>query len=124
MVLGAVYLLWMFQRVVLGEPSAFLLGLKHHLSDMTATEILTLAPLGLLVVVFGLFPGVLLDLISGSAKDALAAVAPGTAIAIDPLFVAAALGFVVVIVVVRLLALRPRPTEPDGSAVQVSEHAA
>ena len=65
MILGAVYLLWMFQRVVLGEPSAFLLGLKHHLSDMTATEILTLAPLGALVVVFGLFPGIVLQLIGG-----------------------------------------------------------
>ena len=36
MILAAAYLLWMFQRVVLGEPSAFLLGLKHHLTDMTA----------------------------------------------------------------------------------------
>ena len=42
-VLTAGYLLWMYQRVVLGEPSAFLLGLKHHLTDMTATEVLTLA---------------------------------------------------------------------------------
>jgi NADH-quinone oxidoreductase subunit M len=124
MVLGAVYLLWMFQRVVLGEPSAFLLGLKHHLSDMTATEVLTLAPLGALVVVFGLFPGVLLNLIAGPAKDALAAVAPGTAIPIDPLFIAGALGFLVVVVVVRLLALRPRPADAGGSAIQATEHAA
>ena len=35
MILSAAYLLWMFQRVALGEPSAFLLGLKHHLTDMT-----------------------------------------------------------------------------------------
>jgi NADH-quinone oxidoreductase subunit M len=124
MILGAVYLLWMFQRVVLGEPSAFLLGLKHHLVDMTPTEILTLAPLGLLVVVFGLFPGILLDVISGPAKDALAAVAPGTAIPIDPLFVAAALGFLVVVVVVRLLSLRPRATDDGAGAVAVTEHAA
>src|SRR4051812_23958422 len=70
MVLGAVYLLWMFQRVVLTEPSAFLLGLRHHLSDMTPTEILTLAPLGALVVVFGLFPGILLKIIGGSGHHA------------------------------------------------------
>src|SRR2546422_3852318 len=61
MILAAAYLLWMFQRVVLGEPSEFLLGLKHHLTDMTPTEILTLAPLAALVVVFGLVPGILLD---------------------------------------------------------------
>jgi hypothetical protein len=125
MILGAVYLLWMFQRVVLGEPSAFLLGLKHHLIDMTATELLTLAPLGALVVVFGLSPGVLLNLVSRSAKDALAAVAPGSAIAIDPLFIAAGLGVVAAVVAARLLALRPRrPTDDGGSAVQVVEHTA
>ena len=125
MILGAVYLLWMFQRVVLGEPSAFLLGLKHHLSDMTATEILTLAPLGALVVVFGLFPGIVLQLIEGPAKVALAAVAQGTAITIDPLFVAAGLGLVAAVIAARVLALRPRrPSDDGGSAVQVVEGAA
>jgi NADH-quinone oxidoreductase subunit M len=125
MILGAVYLLWMFQRVVLGEPSEFLLGLKHHVTDMTPTEILTLAPLGALVVVFGLFPGVLLDLVSGSAKEALAAVAPGSAIAIDPVFIAAGLGLLAAVVVARLLALRPRrPTDDGASAVQAAEPAA
>ena len=125
MILGAVYLLWMFQRVVLGEPSAFLLGLKHHLSDMTATEILTLAPLGALVVVFGLFPGILLNLISGPAQVALSAVGKGTAITVDPLFVAAGLGFVAAVIVARVLTLRPRrPSDDGGSAVQTVEGAA
>src|SRR5437773_2462146 len=82
--LAAAYLLWMFQRVVLNEPSEFLLGLKHHLTDMTATEILTLAPLGALVVVFGLFPGILLDLFRAPVTDTLAAVRSGSAITIDP----------------------------------------
>jgi NADH-quinone oxidoreductase subunit M len=58
MILSAAYLLWMFQRVVLGEPSEFLLGLKHHLTDMTPTEILTLAPLAALVEPYGLVPGI------------------------------------------------------------------
>ncbi|MEO5705110.1 MAG: NADH-quinone oxidoreductase subunit M, partial [Candidatus Limnocylindrales bacterium] len=122
MILGAVYLLWMFQRVVLGEPSAFLLGLKHHLTDMTATEVLTLAPLGALVVVFGLFPGILLKLIEGPAKVALAAVGQGSAITVDPLFVAAGLGFLAAVIAARLLALRPRrATDGGSSAVQVVE---
>ena len=65
MILAAAYLLWMFQRVVFGELSDFLTGLGHHLTDMTPIEVLTLAPLGALVVVFGLFPGLLLDLVAG-----------------------------------------------------------
>ena len=89
MILAAAYLLWMYQRVALGEPSAFLLGLKHHLTDMTPTEILTLAPLGAMVVVFGLFPGVLLDLIGGSAGVARASADEGVAIAVDPVLVIA-----------------------------------
>jgi len=117
MVLGAVYLLWMYQRVVLGEPSAFLLGLKHHLTDMTATEVLTLAPLGALVVVFGLFPGILLKLVEGAGRDALEPVASALPIALDPLVPAVAFGAVVAVVVVRLFALRPgRPSAEDAPA--------
>src|SRR4051812_46193801 len=57
MILAAGYLLWMFQRVAFGEISDFFKGLGHHLTDMTATEIVTLGPLAALTVVFGLFPG-------------------------------------------------------------------
>jgi NADH-quinone oxidoreductase subunit M len=102
MILGAAYLLWMYQRVVFGEPSAFLLGIRSHLTDMTPTEILTLAPLGALVVVFGLFPGILLDLIRGSVESTLEAVGHGSAIAVDPLIPAVGLGIVVAAVVVQL----------------------
>ena len=35
MVLGAVYLLWMFQRVAFGPMSDFLRNLGHHLSDLS-----------------------------------------------------------------------------------------
>ena len=66
MILAAGYLLWMYQRIVFGEVSDFLKGLGHHLTDMTPTEILTLGPLAALVVVFGLFPGLVLDLVQGS----------------------------------------------------------
>ena len=62
MILAAGYLLYMFGRVVFGEVSGFLEGLGHHLTDMTATEVLTLVPLGALVVAFGIQPGLLLDL--------------------------------------------------------------
>jgi NADH-quinone oxidoreductase subunit M len=107
MILAAAYLLWMFQRVVTGEPSAFLLGLGHHLTDMTATEILTVAPLAALVVVFGLFPGIVLNLIQGPAAAALAATANHSAIAVDPVLVAIGIGIVAAIVVIRFATLRP-----------------
>ena len=57
MILAAGYLLCMYGRVVFGEVSDFLEGLGDHLTDMTPVEILTLAPLGALVVIFGLQPG-------------------------------------------------------------------
>jgi NADH-quinone oxidoreductase subunit M len=124
MVLGAVYLLWMYQRVVLGEPSAFLLGLKHHLTDMTATEVLTLAPLGALVVVFGLFPGILLDIIEGPTRTALDSVSGAAPIALDPLVPAVALGLVVAVIVVRLFALRPGRSTGEDASAQPAEGAA
>ena len=49
---------------------------------MTPTEILTLAPLGALVVVFGLQPGLLLDLFGGTVTETLAAARPAPPIAI------------------------------------------
>jgi NADH-quinone oxidoreductase subunit M len=122
MILAAAYLLWMFQRVALGEPSAFLLGLRHHLTDMTPTEVLTLAPLAALVVAFGLFPGILLDLFSGPVDEALASARAGTAIVVDPLVVAIGLGVVVAIIAARIVALRPgRASDDDGSAAVTAE---
>ena len=74
MMLGAAYLLWMYQRVVFGDLSDFLKGLGHHLTDMTRTEIATLAPLVVLAIAFGLFPGLLLELWQGPVNDILSAV--------------------------------------------------
>ena len=105
MILAAAYLLWMFQRLATGEVTEFLQGLGSHLTDISPTEILTLAPLGALVVVFGLFPGILLDIMKGSVSRALSDAATGTAIAIDPLFVAIALGALVAVIVVRVATL-------------------
>ena len=66
MILAAGYLLFMYGRIVFGEVSDFLTGLGDHLTDMTPVEILTLVPLGVLVVVFGVQPGLLLDLVQGT----------------------------------------------------------
>jgi len=74
MILAAGYLLWMFQRVAFGELSDFLKGLGDHLVDMKPIEAMTLVPLGALVVVFGLFPGLILNVIAGSVDATLHAV--------------------------------------------------
>jgi NADH-quinone oxidoreductase subunit M len=76
MMLGAAYLLYMYQRVVFGDLSDFLKGIGHHLTDMTRTEVVTLAPLVVLAIGFGLFPGLLLQLWQGPVTDFLAHVAP------------------------------------------------
>jgi NADH-quinone oxidoreductase subunit M len=73
MILAAGYLLWMFQRVAFGELSDFLKGLGDHLTDMKPIEAMTLVPLGALVVIFGLFPGLILNLIQGSVHVMLVA---------------------------------------------------
>ena len=119
MILGAAYLLWMFQRVAFGEPSPFLLGLKHHVTDITATEVLTLAPLGGMVVAFGFFPGLLLDLLRGPIADTMAAVRGAHVIAIDPAVVALGIGIVVAVVVIRFLSLRPAAAPSSGTGVAV-----
>ena len=84
MILAAGYLLWMFQRVAFGPLSDFLRNLGHHLSDMTAIEVLTLAPLAALTLIFGLFPGLLLDLIQGPVDSIIAGLAAGDPIAFLP----------------------------------------
>ncbi len=80
MILAATYLLWMFQRLAFGDVSDFLRGLGHHLTDMSPVEVLTLVPLGTLVVVFGLFPGLVLHLIQGSVDAVLGDINAGVAI--------------------------------------------
>jgi len=103
MILAAAYLLWMFQRVVFGELSDFLRGLGHHLTDMTPTEILTLAPLGALVVVFGVFPSLVLDLIAGSVTRVLDDVGSARSIEIAPEVAIVAIALPIIFVVLRVI---------------------
>jgi len=72
MVFAGVYLLWMYQRVAFGEPSDFIKGLGHHITDMNRTEVLALAPLFGLSILFGLFPAILLDVIQTPVGEFLA----------------------------------------------------
>jgi len=63
-ILSAVYMLWMFQRVFFTVPSGWMRRWWPSLTDMSRTEWLALAPLVVLVVALGVFPGPVLDLIS------------------------------------------------------------
>jgi len=82
MILAAAYLLFMYQRIVFGEVSDFLAGLGDHLTDISPVEILTLAPLGALVVIFGIQPGLLLNMFAGTVTQTLDAVRPAAPIEI------------------------------------------
>jgi NADH-quinone oxidoreductase subunit M len=103
MIFAAGYLLWMYQRIVFGEVSDFFKSLGHHLTDMTTTEILTLAPLAALVVVFGLFPGLVLDLVQGSVTHVLGDAAREGPIAIAPQTALIAVALPILYVVGRLI---------------------
>jgi NADH-quinone oxidoreductase subunit M len=80
MIFAAGYLLWMFQRMFFGDLSEFF---EHHLADLKdlrPVEALTLVPLGVLVVAFGLFPGLILTLVQGTVTDVLNGAAQASAI--------------------------------------------
>jgi len=116
MILAAVYLLWMFQRVVTGELSPVLRGLGSRLTDVTPSELLTLAPLAALVVVFGIFPGLLLNVIDGSVGVALRDAQAGASITLDPWLPLFGLAIVVGAVVLRIATLRRAPAAADAES--------
>jgi NADH-quinone oxidoreductase subunit M len=120
MILAAGYLLYMYGRIVFGEVSDFLAGLGDHLTDITPIEILTLAPLAALVVIFGLQPGLLLNLFGTTVTDTLAAVQPSAPIAVPSTVVYGVVGIILVAVIARiawvLMRRRPATIEPEGAA--------
>jgi hypothetical protein len=103
MIFAAGYLLWMYQRIVFGEVSDFFKSLGHHLTDMTPVELLTLGPLAALVVVFGLFPGLVLDLVKGSVTIVLGDVAREGSIALPPQTVVILIALPILYVIGRLI---------------------
>ncbi|MEA2622285.1 MAG: NADH-quinone oxidoreductase subunit [Chloroflexota bacterium] len=82
MIIGAAYLMWMYQRVVFGELSDFLKSLGHHLTDINRIELVTLTPLVALTLLLGLFPGLILDLVSAPVGQILASVGHGAGVAL------------------------------------------
>ena len=70
-VLGAAYLLWLYQRVFFGEVSN---PANASLPDLTVREQLTLVPLVLLALWIGLYPRPIFDVLRTPAEKIVAAV--------------------------------------------------
>jgi NADH-quinone oxidoreductase subunit M len=61
---GAAYMLWMFQRAFFTVPSDWMRRSWPSLRDLDRAEWIALAPLIVLVVALGVYPGPVLELIS------------------------------------------------------------
>jgi NADH-quinone oxidoreductase subunit M len=70
-IISAVYMLWMFQRVFFAIPSDWMRRFWPSLRDMTRNEWLSVAPLVILVVALGVYPGPVLDAISAPVQRIL-----------------------------------------------------
>jgi NADH-quinone oxidoreductase subunit M len=62
-VLAAGYMLWMLQRVVLGQPKNPTIA---QLSDLSIRELVTVIPLAILILWIGLYPGPLMEMMDSS----------------------------------------------------------
>ena len=70
-ILSACYALWLYRRVIFGKME------KPSLSwmpDLTAREMLTLAPLLLLTIYFGIYPAPIMDVIGATVENLLKSV--------------------------------------------------
>ena len=65
-VLAAAYMLWMLQRVVLGEASTRAAAI---LPDLNTRETVTLVPLAIMVFVVGLYPGPIMELLDATVAN-------------------------------------------------------
>ena len=81
---SAVYMLWMFQRVFFTVPSDWMRRWWPGLRDLDRAEWIALAPLIVLVVALGVYPGPVLELISAPVDRIIAAVDAVRATGLQP----------------------------------------
>ena len=79
-VLTAAYMLWTLQRVFLGQPNEKWAGL----SDINARELSALVPLAVIVLVLGVYPSLMIDLMTTSLNHLVELVKSGSAVAMIP----------------------------------------
>jgi len=70
-VIGAAYVLWMLQRVFLGPKN----DKYDELPDISARELITLVPIGLIVLLLGIYPMPVLNLMKASLNHLIKVVA-------------------------------------------------
>jgi len=79
-VLGAIYLLWSYQRVAYGPIHD-----EHRtLSDVSAREVLVIVPVLALLLVFGVYPKLMTDSIDPATTQVVEHVAPDHATTVVP----------------------------------------
>jgi NADH-quinone oxidoreductase subunit M len=61
-ILGALYMLWLYRKMILGTPSTFVESHKSHMTDLNGREWATFLPLLILVPLLGMFPALATDL--------------------------------------------------------------
>jgi NADH-quinone oxidoreductase subunit M len=83
---SAVYMLWMFQRVFFTVPSDWMRRWWPSLRDMSRNEWLSLAPLVVLVVALGVFPGPVLEMIAAPVDRIIEAVSNAGLTGFGPLW--------------------------------------
>ncbi|MFQ6617944.1 MAG: NuoM family protein, partial [Fidelibacterota bacterium] len=77
-VLNAGYFLWAFQRIFLGK-----LNPKYEtIEEINGRELFTLVPLAVIIIILGLYPMPVLDVISGTMEQIIDIVKMGTAVAV------------------------------------------
>ncbi len=79
-VLTAAYMLWTLQRVFLGQKNERWAGLP----DINGRELFTLVPLAVVVLVLGIYPSLLIDLLTSSLNHLVKLVASGSVVALVP----------------------------------------
>jgi NADH-quinone oxidoreductase subunit M len=79
-VLTAAYMLWTLQRVFLGKPNER----WANISDINGRELFMLVPLGVIVLALGVYPSLLLDLMTTSLNHLVDIVTQGAPVALAP----------------------------------------
>jgi NADH-quinone oxidoreductase subunit M len=71
LVLSAIYILWMYQRMMTGPVPLALTEGEHKIRDLVPREIVVVAPLIALLLVLGVYPKPALDVINPAVTHTL-----------------------------------------------------